>query len=274
MFFNAIQKTLFLSISILTISSSIFSAQALALSQVYDPTKSDPSVVSPPAINQDSKINLKVASTVMENGKWTGKFNYSNNNQWENDVKCNTLVSRFNGMTGIADYRDGISLEKFKTYPNLNEIRTNYSKYFAGCEYLNQKTYNINGCNFALLSPETYEESQKLKPAVCNIPLKASLPGQSTETKNTPIFAYQYRYEIKFDAQNKTKMSNDYRPMTAIDGDYDGVVFTYTYYTYQQNNQWKEWENPNKDNKWGGWLIYGSQLSQEKCLSLNGCNLP
>lgn len=250
------QKTLWSSLSIIAISSSIFSTTAMAQQN----TASDPSVVLPPSLQTEPKINLKVASTVMENGKWTGKFDYSNNNNWENDVKCNTLSSRFNGMSGMADYNDGISLEKFRTYPNVNEIKSLYnSRYLGSCENLNQKVGNVDVCDYTLLTPETFEESKRPRIAMCSVPTKEAFSSQEITPKNTPVFAYQYRYEIKFDAQNKTQMSNDYRGMTGTDGDYDGVTFAYTYYTFRENGQWKTWENPNKDNKWGGWLIYGNE---------------
>ena len=45
--------------------------------------------------------------------------------------------------------------------------------------------------------------------------------------------------------------------MTGLDGVYNRVTMTHTYYTFKKDGAWRPWENPNKDNVYGGWLVYG-----------------
>ena len=76
---------------------------------------------------------------------------------------------------------------------------------------------------------------------------------------NNPLYAYQYRYTYTFPQNRKDDLSNLYRSSTGLNGTYDGIVWTYTYYSYldTQSNSYIQWENPNSGNSNNGFLIYG-----------------
>lgn len=80
----------------------------------------------------------------------------------------------------------------------------------------------------------------------------------NSKSNGQPVFAYQYSFEYKFAADKKASESARYRVHTSQNGDYDGVLYTFTYYNYwnPQKNAWNGWENPNFNNELGGFLAY------------------
>jgi len=78
------------------------------------------------------------------------------------------------------------------------------------------------------------------------------------QANGQPVFAYQYSFEYKFAADKKPSESARYRVHTSQDGNYDGVLYTFTYYNYwnPQKNTRNGWENPNGSNELGGFLAY------------------
>ena len=78
------------------------------------------------------------------------------------------------------------------------------------------------------------------------------------KAQGQPVFAYQYSFEYKFASDKKASESARYLVHTGQNGDYDGALYTFTYYNYwnPQKNNWNGWENPNKNNELGGFLAY------------------
>jgi hypothetical protein len=198
------------------------------------------------------------------------------------DYTCSKNGS-FAGQTvlGIDDYSDGISLKNFKTYTDptlLSKVKNEYSNLRMTCQYTNEMAGNnpVYGCrsNLSILSLPTYSEYTAPRPTVCVD------PGIKPTPTNNPVYAYQFRYNIKFSESEKAAKSNLYRSMTGLDEVYDGVSMTYTYYTYLQNGKFP-WENLNKNNANRGWLVYGnrnnippvssSSSSSAICMLPEGC---
>jgi hypothetical protein len=75
--------------------------------------------------------------------------------------------------------------------------------------------------------------------------------------KVTP-YIYQYRYEYLFPEDQQATLSEAFRTMTGMDGNYKGVAWLYTYYTYfdPSINDYIPWENPDQENQNNGFLIY------------------
>lgn len=259
-------------LSLLTISTSIlgsFSTNTNA--QTASSTSNNPSPTAPtlPGMpSSDPKIKLITVNcddtTCMTNGQldWS-KAKISNDKKYT-DYTCTGKGNFFGqNIIGIDDYKDGISVKNLKTYSNLTQVQEKYSKLRMSCEHMNLKAGNIinSGCN-SVLPITSVPTSDQVAPTVCVD------PGTSTNAPKTesPVFAYQFRYNKSF-GSDVEKNSNLYRDMTGMDGNYDGVGMTYTYYTYQKDGKWTTWENPNKDNKYGGWLVYGIS-SQVQCMAM------
>jgi hypothetical protein len=173
------------------------------------------------------------------------------------DWDCNTN-SIFNDIQvlGIADYEDGISrraIENAKiASPDTFNASPFLSSYRNCSEYKNRAEERI--CNDPIYNPKDVDDIDLLVLgyAVCDaINLFPNI--------GNPVYAYQYRYNYTFPTNQKEELSEVYRSKTGLDGTYDGVAWTYTYYTYKdsQTNSYIPWQNPNSDNTNNGFLVYG-----------------
>jgi hypothetical protein len=200
-------------------------------------------------------------------------------NQWQNKAQsqtwqekaCSDLYSQ--GIKGIADYQDGVSMEKYKTYPDPALAKANYANRQRYCGDFYQKAGNIGW--YCISEGEetavsTYQQSLQPKP-VCGMPVNPLKP------MDNPVYAYQYTYQYDFPENLKSTYSEGYRKMTGMEGDYDGIMWTYTFYTHREVKPvttcttsipescsttyelgaFKPWENPTANTEGKGWLIYG-----------------
>jgi hypothetical protein len=265
MFFSKVIKFL----SFLSISVSFLSFSPV-LTQAQSSAPQNPDLPQLPISNPKIKlITLTCNDKSCNSGDsldWS-KATISNKKNYT-DYSC-IKNGKFAGqiVKGIDDYSDGISLNNFKTYPNASiatipvtpydKIKSEYDKLRMACQYENQMAGNNfkYGCSTdAVLSVPKYDE---VRPEICTDPGI----GNSSKSANNTVYAYQFRYNLKFSESEKVDKSNLYRSVTGLDGVYDGVSMTYTYYSYNKDGKFKNWENPNKSNANGGWLIYGNSTS-------------
>ena len=185
---------------------------------------------------------------------------------------CSDLYSQ--GIKGISDYGDGISnnvIRAIESDPVMSadtsfQVGINsISYYYRDCFMQNQNAKNFPSEYATTLpgSPKNNTDYNAFRITSQDTPYSESLFTPA----NNPVYAYYFQYKYDFPANQKTQLSNSYRSLTGLDRDYDGVVWTYTYYTYKdtQTNQYKTWVNPNVDNSNGGWLIYGIENEAEDC---------
>ena len=228
-----------------------------------------------PQNTTDPKIKLITVTcdqqTCGTNTDWK-KATISNNKTFR-DYIC-SLHGSFAGqiVLGIDDYNDGLSLNVKKKInsasfrePLLTHQKTYYdfgvtesTRLRRDCLTQNIFAGNINrpvvlGNTTGISSPSNNIDVRAFYDEPIN---NAPAPGRFT-AKNIPVYAYQLRYNIRFAESEKVAKSDLYRSMTGLEGVYNGVSMTQTYYTYQQNGKFKTWENPNKSNANRGWLVYG-----------------
>jgi hypothetical protein len=196
------------------------------------------------------------------------------NNKTFTDYTC-SLHGSFAGqiVLGVDDYNDGFSVNVRKKInsPSFREpLLTNQKTYYdfgvaestrlrRDCLTQNIFAGNVNGPavlgnTTGISSPSNNMDVRAFYDEPIN---NAPVPGRFT-AKNIPVYAYQFRYNIRFSESEKVAKSDLYRSMTGLEGVYSGVSMTQTYYTYKmENGKFKTWENPNKSNANRGWLVYG-----------------
>ncbi len=275
-------------LSLLTISASLLGSFSLVSNAQTASSANNNSAptnpVLPQLLSSNSKIKLITVNcddaTCTTNGQldW-GKGKVSGDKNYADYTCSGNGTFSGQGVLGIDDYKDGISLKNLKEYPETSKIKDEYSKLKMSCANMNEKAGNIGGCDYTPLNLQTFNDSKRPKTTMCGIPAQGVKQGETFVPTNTPVFAYQFRYNKSFGSEIE-KNSNLYREMTGIEGNYDGVGMTYTYYTYQKDGKWTTWENPNKDNKYGGWLVYGlggilppdRNIWEGKTCPANGCD--
>jgi len=264
-------------LSLLTISTSLLGSFSLnsqaqtASSANSANNNSAPTAPTLPGMpSSDPKIKLITVNcddaTCTTNGQLDWSKGKISNDKNYSDYTCSGNKNFFGqNVIGIDDYKDGIMKKFTKNNPdNLEYLQTRDNRpQFRNCDYYQQVAriapYLKTSCNgIPMESVKTGEEKlPRLQEGQFPPVGMCSTPVQKNENPNqTPVFAYQFRYNKSFGSEVE-KNSNLYRDMTGMEGNYDGVGMTYTYYTYQKDGQWTTWENPNKDNIYGGWLVYG-----------------
>jgi hypothetical protein len=241
-------------ISAFMLLALVLNSLAVALSPVSvlaEPTNPDtptPDLSDSPKIKLIQKnynYNFSAKRWEIDNTKSTTSYQEKN---------CSDLYSQ--GIKGIADYEDGISKNTYANYPTETraQVKSLYNSKNRACAYFNEMAENYMPCDYTRNAVETYASYQMNKAAVCSAPIK-----ENFTPANNPVYSYHLQYKYDFPVNQKTQLSNSYRSLTGLEGDYDGVVWAYTYYTYKdtQTNQYKTWANPNVDNNNSGWLMYG-----------------
>ncbi len=226
--------------------------------------------------NLSPEIILKQKSFNYEGGKWQE----TNETKWTKE-QCQNLYGK--GVKGIADYEDGISknvIKRIKSDPktssdvSFDEGIKSIPFSYRDCLIQNENAKNVDGeLDPTISSPKHDADLYAFykKPASKN-------PKTSFTPANNPVFAYQFQYNYQFPSDKKTQLSDTYRSKTGLEGDYEGVLWTYTYFTYKEVKEtmlctadlptsfcqnsitlgdYKPWTNPNQDNSNRGWLIYG-----------------
>jgi hypothetical protein len=185
------------------------------------------------------------------------KYQYNNTTRrWDrqttstawNTQRCDQLT-----LKGISDYNDGISRQALQKYVSEGNTAPNLASNYRNCIKQNIQAKNIQCSDFAqVFSPKSNNDSSSFLVA------KNCLTTTLNQTA-VPVYTYQFEYKYDFPADQKARLSNLYRPLTGIQGEYSGVVWTYTFYSYLDvaTNRMTPWSNPEIDNANKGWLVYG-----------------
>jgi hypothetical protein len=233
--------------------------------------------LSLPSASDYPTAKMIVATATTNDGQNISGYGLSNNGQWA-DVVCLPGDAVFTGsmqsVLGVADYNDGINLRIDKEIANGeilggNDIRDQYPA--RNCETYNIKAGNQPGvCDTpGILGDVNPRSADELFYALPGCPAPQDGPG--FQYTNNPLYIFQFNVDFTFPDDRKQELSETYRDMTQLDGIYDGVTFTYTYYTHRdfqyvqcvttpcppQIGDFLPWENPNQGNEYGGWLVHG-----------------
>jgi hypothetical protein len=219
------------------------------------------------------KLQLIVNQRTWNGDSWSNPSFYPTENTWA-EWDCNNSFFNDLYMLGIADYEDGIAREA-QTILN-DSFRTNF--YLLGgnraCLDYNKNAGNIssNYCHGNSTSEYVLNQPEDvLSYFPINVPAVECNSVENTFTPaNNLVYAYQYRYNYTFPTDQKEQLSEAYRSKTGLDGTYDGIAWTYTYYTYfdSRTNSYISWENPNKGNANGGFLIHGMTEAMDQSTDL------
>ena len=251
-------------ISAFMLSALVFSSVATAISPVSvladptDPTSPNPILGDSPKI----KIIQKNYNYNFSTRRW-GIDNQKSTTSYQEKI-CSGLYSQ--GIKGISDYKDGISIAAYNKAKNTSNFmaisESDLDINLRNCNNFNVKAGNlVPGCGNTYYNAKNNQDYTVFEYEV----------GCGNYTDFTPannsVFAYYFKFNYEFPANQKTELSNTYRSKTGLEGDYNGVVWTYTYYTYKDltTNQYKPWINPNTDNSNSGWLMYGIENEPEDC---------
>jgi len=232
------------------------------------------SFLSPITNAQNSRETPRVQLITVDCGKFCetqngldwSKAKISNGGKYV-EMICGSNLFGGRVIQGIADYADGIS----KNFLKNNPLRGIYYKFnphrarnlMRNCAYYWQKSQNARyytPCLETAPYTDIAKTGQEIIPRntqeVAFLDCDTTSVAINNNAKSTPIFAYQFRYNLAFETNNLQTQSQLYSQMTGKVGTYEGVLMTYTYYTYQKGGIWENWQNPNSGNTYGGWLIY------------------
>lgn len=242
----------------------------------------------------EPKINLVVVTrTSNDNQNWSDPV-ISNGGAFD-EWTC-TSDQAFGGdrVYGIADFEDGFFRNAYKEAMNQGIIPAgllpadltdaqirNYIGAARNCLAVNIEAGNVQGnlCGGnpldLILNPlrnGDYTEFANMTTKVAGCLLEGvdlSNPSLPASGEQKPVYSYQYKYVYNFPAAERTDESERFRSLTGLEGDYDGVVYSYTYYTYEncQNTEngcgiFTDWYNPVESNDWSGWLVHGIYSGQ------------
>lgn len=223
-----------------SLGRTISSSSSFSISRGLNSSKQTPS---------SAKISLIRQSYVYNSNAGQWEFdNLSSTNRYQ--VKtCQELYPQ--GILGIADYQDGLSLSILSKNKNLSQ---EYISKYRSCQHYNERAGNLPVvCNY---TKNQITDPKKTQNTACEV--KNSTSSVYNSSTNNPVYVYQYQYRYNFPSAQKRVLSEFYRSQTGLAGDYDGIVWVKNFYTYNTGTSRSiPWENPHENNQNEGWLIYG-----------------